>query len=113
MSIESWRGQGRPLIESVRAREVLDSRGNPTIAVAVATNFGAVEEAQVPSGASTGAHEVVELRDGDMRRYNGKGVLNAVRNVNEILGPALEGLDATAQREIDREMIELDGTSNK
>jgi enolase len=107
------RGGGRPLIESVHGREVLDSRGNPTIAVAVATSFGVVEEALVPSGASTGVHEAVELRDGDARRYNGKGVLNAVRNVNEILGPALEGLDATAQREIDREMIELDGTSNK
>jgi enolase len=111
--IESMRGGGRPLLESVHAREILDSRGNPTIAVSVATSFGAVEEAMVPSGASTGAHEAVELRDGDMRRYNGKGVLNAVRNVNDILGPALEGLDATAQREIDRQMNELDGTSNK
>src|SRR5579864_5591633 len=113
MALQSLRGGGRPLIEGVRAREILDSRGNPTIAVAVATSFGAVEEALVPSGASTGAHEAVELRDGDARRYNGKGVLNAVRNVNDILGPALEGLDATSQREIDRELIELDGTSNK
>jgi enolase len=113
MSIESLRGGGRPLIESVRAREVLDSRGNPTIAVAVATSFGAVEEAMVPSGASTGAHEAVEKRDGDPKRYNGKGVLKAVGAVNEILGPALEGLDATAQREIDRTLIELDGTPNK
>jgi enolase len=113
MSIESLRGSGRPLIESIRAREVLDSRGNPTVAVAVATSFGAVEEAMVPSGASTGAYEAVELRDGDKARFNGKGVLKAVRAVNETLGPALEGLDATAQREIDHQLIELDGTENK
>jgi enolase len=113
MSLESLRGSGRPLIESVRAREVLDSRGNPTVAVAVATSFGAVEEAMVPSGASTGAYEAVEKRDGDPKRFNGKGVLKAVAAVNEILGPAIEGLDATAQREIDNAMIELDGTPNK
>ena len=111
--IDSLRGGGRPLIEGVHAREVLDSRGNPTVAVAVATNFGAVEEALVPSGASTGANEAVELRDGDAKRYGGKGVLRAVASVNETLGPALEGLDATAQREIDERMIELDGTTNK
>ena len=113
MSLESLRGGGRPLIEGVLAREVLDSRGNPTVAVTVATTFGIVEEAIVPSGASTGAHEAVELRDGDPKRYNGKGVLKAVHAVNEILGPALEGLDATAQREVDQKMIELDGTANK
>jgi len=113
MSLESLRGGGRPFIESVRAREILDSRGNPTIAVSVATSFGAVEEAMVPSGASTGAYEAVEKRDGDKRRYNGKGVLKAVAAVNEILGPAVEGLDATSQREVDQAMIELDGTSNK
>jgi enolase len=113
MSLESLRGSGRPLIESVRAREILDSRGNPTIAVAVATSFGAVEEAMVPSGASTGAYEAVEKRDGDPKRFNGKGVLKAVAAVNEILGPAVEGLDATSQREIDNAMIELDGTPNK
>jgi enolase len=113
VSIESLRGGGRPLIESVRAREVLDSRGNPTVAVSVATSFGAVEEAMVPSGASTGAHEAVELRDGDPKRYGGKGVLKAVAGVNEIIGPAIEGMDATAQREIDRSLIELDGTPNK
>jgi len=113
VSIESLRGGGRPLIESVRGREVLDSRGNPTVAVAVATSFGAVEEALVPSGASTGAHEAVEKRDGDPKRYGGKGVLKAVAAVNEIIGPAIEGMDATAQREIDRAMIELDGTPNK
>src|SRR5580693_6579681 len=113
MSLESLRGNGRPLIESVRAREILDSRGNPTVAVAVATSFGAVEEAFVPSGASTGAHEAVELRDGDPKRYGGKGVRKAVTAVNETLGPALEGLDATGQRVVDMTMIELDGTPNK
>ena len=113
MSIESLRGGGRPLIEGVHAREVLDSRGNPTVAVSVATSFGAVEEALVPSGASTGANEAVELRDGDKARYNGKGVRKAVAAVNERLGPALEGLDATAQREIDERLIEIDGTPNK
>jgi enolase len=111
--IESLRGGGRPLIEHVHAREVLDSRGNPTVAVSVATSFGAVEEAMVPSGASTGAHEAVELRDDDPKRYGGKGVQKAVQSVNEMLGPALEGLDATAQREIDDKLIELDGTPNK
>jgi enolase 1/2/3 len=113
VSIESLRGSGRPLIESIRAREVLDSRGNPTVAVAVATSFGAVEEAMVPSGASTGAYEAVELRDGDAKRYGGKGVLNAVRAVNEVLAPALEGLDATSQREVDMTLIDLDGSENK
>ncbi len=113
MSIESLRGAGRPLIESIRAREVLDSRGNPTVAVAVATSFGAVEEAMVPSGASTGAYEAVEKRDGDPKRYGGKGVLSAVASVNEILAPAIEGMDATGQREIDATLIDLDGTPNK
>ena len=113
MSIESLRGGGRPLIEGVHAREVLDSRGNPTVAVSVATSFGSVEEAMVPSGASTGAHEAVELRDGDAKRYNGKGVRKAVASVNDVLGPTLEGLDATAQREIDRQLIAMDGTANK
>ncbi|MDQ6826965.1 MAG: phosphopyruvate hydratase [Candidatus Eremiobacteraeota bacterium] len=107
------RGSGRPLIEGVRAREVLDSRGNPTVAVSVATSFGALEEVAVPSGASTGAHEAVELRDGDLKRYNGKGVLKAVAAVNDVLGPAIEGLDATAQRELDSKLCELDGTPNK
>jgi enolase len=100
-------------IEGVHAREVLDSRGNPTVAVAVGTSAGVVEEALVPSGASTGANEAVELRDGDDRRYNGKGVRKAVQSVNEILGPAIRGLDATAQREIDEKLIELDGSPNK
>jgi enolase len=113
MMLESLRGGGRPLIEGVHAREVLDSRGNPTVAVSVATSFGSVEEAMVPSGASTGAHEAVELRDGDKSRYNGKGVLKAVAAVNDVLATAIEGLDATAQREIDQRLIELDGTPNK
>jgi enolase len=113
VSLESLRGGGRPLIEGVHAREVLDSRGNPTVAVTVATSFGAVEEAMVPSGASTGANEAVELRDGDAKRYNGKGVLKAVQAVNDVLGPALEGLDATAQRIVDTTLIDLDGTANK
>jgi len=111
--LEQLRGGGRPLIEGVHAREVLDSRGNPTVAVSVATSFGSVEEAMVPSGASTGAHEAVEIRDGDKTRYNGKGVLKAVAAVNDILSSALEGLDATAQREIDQKLIELDTTANK
>jgi enolase len=113
VSLESLRGGGNPLIEGVHAREILDSRGNPTLAVTVATSFGAVEEAMVPSGASTGASEAVELRDCDAKRYGGKGVLKAVAAVNEVLGPAIEGLDATAQREIDEKLIELDGTENK
>jgi enolase len=113
MSLDSLRGGGRPLIEGVHAREILDSRGNPSVAVTVATSFGAVEEAMVPSGASTGAHEAVELRDGDKSRYGGKGVLKAVAAVNDVLGPALEGLDATAQREIDAKLIEFDGSRNK
>jgi len=103
----------RPLIEGVRAREVLDSRGNPTVAVTVATTFGAAQEAMVPSGASTGAHEAVELRDGDAARYGGKGVLKAVAAVNDVIAPAIDGLDATAQREIDEKLIALDGTDNK
>ncbi len=111
--LESMRGGGRPLIEGVEAREVLDSRGNPTIAVSAATSFGAVEEAMVPSGASTGELEAVEKRDGDPKRYGGKGVRNAVLTVNDVLGPAIEGLDATSQREIDTRLIELDGTPNK
>jgi enolase len=113
VSLESLRGGGNPLIEGVHAREVLDSRGNPTVAVTVATSFGAVEEAMVPSGASTGANEAVESRDGDEKRYHGKGVLKAVRAVNDIIGPELEGLDATAQREIDAKLVDLDGTPNK
>ena len=113
MPLESLRGGGRPLIEGVYAREILDSRGNPTVAVSVATSFGALEEVMVPSGASTGANEAVELRDGDAKRYNGKGVQKAVSAVNDIIGPAIEGLDATSQREIDGRLLDLDGTANK
>jgi enolase len=113
VSLESLRAGGRPLIEGIHAREILDSRGNPTLAVSAATSFGAVEEAMVPSGASTGANEAVELRDGDASRFGGKGVLQAVSNVNDVLGPALEGLDVTAQREIDQKLVDLDGTPNK
>jgi enolase len=111
--IGSMRGGGPPIVEGVHAREVLDSRGNPTVAVSVATSYGMVEEALVPSGASTGAHEAVELRDGDPQRYGGKGVLKAVAAVNDLVGPAIEGFDATAQRELDRALIDLDGTPNK
>ncbi len=99
-------------IAAVRAREVLDSRGEPTVEVEVRLEDGTVGRAIVPSGASTGTHEALELRDGD-DRYGGKGVRRAVRNVEEIIAPELEGMDATAQAEIDRLMIELDGTDNK
>jgi enolase len=100
-------------IEDLIAREVLDSRGNPTVEVDVFCEGGAVGTALVPSGASTGAHEAVELRDGDADRYGGKGVLNAVRNVNETIRPQLIGADAIDQVGIDRLLIELDGTENK
>ncbi len=100
-------------IVDIYAREILDSRGNPTIEVEVDLESGIRGRAAVPSGASTGEHEAVELRDGDKNRYMGKGVLNAVRNVNEELGEELIGLDATDQTLIDTLMIELDGTPNK
>ena len=100
-------------IELVYAREVLDSRGNPTVEVEVVLESGALGRAIVPSGASTGAFEAVELRDGDKERYIGKGVLKAVDNVNEIIAPEVEGLDAFDQPGIDGLMIELDGTPNK
>jgi enolase len=101
------------LIEAVTALEVLDSRGNPTVEVEVSLSSGAVGRALVPSGASTGAHEAVELRDGDARRYGGKGVLQAVANVAESIGPELIGLDAADQRGIDDRLRDLDGTPNK
>ncbi len=97
----------------VEAREILDSRGNPTVEVEVELEDGTTGRAAVPSGASTGEHEAVELRDGDKARFLGKGVLKAVNNVNEIIGPELEGLDSLNQVDIDRTMIELDGTENK
>ncbi|SES69447.1 enolase [Salinibacillus kushneri] len=102
-----------PYITDVYAREVLDSRGNPTVEVEVYTESGAYGSALVPSGASTGEHEAVELRDGDKDRYLGKGVSNAVSNVNEIIAPELIGYDATRQVDIDELMIQLDGTDNK
>ena len=101
------------LIEEVAAREVLDSRGNPTVEVEIFLDGGAVGSAIVPSGASTGAHEAVELRDGDAARYGGKGVLNAVRNVNQTIRPELIGSDAVDQVSVDRMLIDLDGTPNK
>src|SRR5512136_1250483 len=100
-------------IEKVKALEILDSRGNPTVKVTVELANGVVESAGVPSGASTGENEAVELRDGDKKRYGGKGVLKAVENVNTLIAPKLEGLEATRQREIDLAMIDLDGTPNK
>ena len=102
-----------PIIEEVFAREILDSRGNPTVEVDVALISGAMGRAAVPSGASTGMHEAVELRDGDKKRYSGKGVLQAVENVNAIIAEELIGWDATAQAGIDEMLIELDGTPNK
>jgi enolase len=100
-------------IEMIHAREVLDSRGNPTVEAEVTLTSGAKGRAIVPSGASTGEHEAVELRDGDKSRYLGKGVLKAVHNVNEVIAPALLDMDASRQAEIDAKMIELDGTENK
>jgi enolase len=99
-------------IENVVAREVLDSRGNPTVEVEVQTTSG-FGRAIVPSGASTGEHEAVELRDGDKKRYLGKGVLGAVKNVEQTLGPAIQGMDALDQAAIDHVLIEADGTANK
>ncbi len=100
-------------IIDITAREILDSRGNPTVEADVRLSSGAVGRAAVPSGASTGEHEAVELRDGDAQRYGGKGVLEAVRNVNELIGPRLEGMDALDQMAVDYEMLDLDGTPNK
>jgi enolase len=100
-------------IEDVKARQILDSRGNPTVEVDIALEDGSVGRAAVPSGASTGIYEAVELRDGDKSRYLGKGVLKAVANVNDKIGPELIGLDAADQRGIDRLMLQMDGTDNK
>ena len=100
-------------IESVKALEVLDSRGNPTVQVEVVTEGGFSGVAMVPSGASTGSFEAVELRDGDKQRYLGKGVLKAVKNVNEVISEHLEGMNVYEQTKIDKMMIELDGTENK
>jgi enolase len=100
-------------IIDVTAREILDSRGNPTVEADVRLASGALGRAAVPSGASTGEHEAVELRDGDTERYGGKGVLQAVRNVNEVIGPRLEGMEAIDQMTVDFEMLDMDGTPNK
>ncbi|MBD3239815.1 MAG: phosphopyruvate hydratase, partial [Chitinivibrionales bacterium] len=100
-------------ITRIHAREIMDSRGNPTLEAEVTLDSGAIGRAAVPSGASTGEHEAVELRDGDKGRYLGKGVLKAVANVNETIAPKLVGMDAADQVTIDRTMIELDGTDNK
>jgi len=100
-------------IREVRAREILDSRGNPTVEVDIVLESGAAGRAAVPSGASTGEFEALELRDGDRNRYGGKGVLQAVGNVNTRIAPAVRGLEASDQRTVDRTMIELDGTPNK
>ncbi len=103
---------GRKIV-SVRALEILDSRGNPTVRVHVTLDNGITASASVPSGASTGENEALELRDGDKDRYGGKGVLKAVANVNEMIAPNLLGLDPSRQAEIDRLMIDLDGTPTK
>src|SRR5208337_1282611 len=100
-------------IAEIKAREILDSRGNPTIEVDVRLASGAMGRAAVPSGASTGVHEALELRDGDTRRYGGKGVLKAVGNVNTKIAAALKGFDATHQADLDARLIALDGTENK
>ena len=100
-------------ISYVHARQILDSRGNPTVEVDVVTDDGVLGRAAVPSGASTGVHEAVELRDGDKSKFLGKGVLNAVNNVNTVIADALTGYEVTDQNEIDKRLIELDGTPNK
>src|SRR5947199_8057975 len=100
-------------IESMHAREILDSRGNPTVEVEVILADGSVGRAAVPSGASTGAHEALELRDGDRARYGGKGVLKAVENVNDTIVDEIVKMDATDQLAIDQALIDLDGTPTK
>lgn len=100
-------------ITTLHAREILDSRGNPTVAVAVTLEDGTTAEAMVPSGASTGAHEALEMRDGDKARYDGKGVQNACKNVNTVIAEVVRGMDASDQRKLDAAMLTLDGTENK
>lgn len=100
-------------ITDIVARQILDSRGNPTIEVDVTTNDGHSGRAAVPSGASTGKHEAVELRDGDKKKYQGKGVLKAINNVNDTIAEELYGWDVTDQYGLDKLMIEIDGTPNK
>src|SRR3989304_737938 len=100
-------------IDSIHARQILDSRGNPTIEVDVRLEDGSLGRAAVPSGASTGVHEALELRDSDQAVYGGKGVFKALVNVNETIAQALKGADASQQRAIDERLLELDGTPNK
>jgi enolase len=100
-------------IKEVSAREILDSRGNPTVEAKVILSNGLTAKAAVPSGASTGIYEALELRDNNPKRYGGKGVLKAVRNVNEIIAPKIKGLDVTKQVIIDKMLLALDGTENK
>lgn len=100
-------------ITSVHAREILDSRGNPTVEVEVKLASGAIGQSAIPSGASTGTREAVELRDGEPKRFGGKGVARAVANVNEVIGPAVHGRDARDQKQLDRLLSDLDGTDNK
>src|SRR5579872_6065378 len=100
-------------IYNIEAREIIDSRGNPTVEVDVVLAGGAVGRAAVPSGASTGEHEALELRDGDAKRYGGKGVTKAVKNITDKILPALEGVDALDQLTVDRIMLDLDGTETK
>ena len=100
-------------ILQISGREILDSRGNPTIEAEVVLASGVVGTAAVPSGASTGENEAIELRDGDPKRYGGKGVLKAAQNINEIIAPAIVGMSCFEQRAIDEAMIKLDGTKNK
>ncbi len=100
-------------IKSIIGREILDSRGNPTVEVEVRLESGVMGRASVPSGASTGEHEALELRDKDSNRYGGKGVLKAVENVNKVIAPALTGWSVLEQRAIDKKMLELDGTPTK
>ena len=103
----------KPTIKTIKAREILDSRGYPTVEAGVELNSGIIARSAVPSGASTGEYEALELRDKDEKRYSGKGVLKAVNNVNEIIAPALLGVDALDQRRVDTRMLDADGTSNK
>src|SRR5713226_4155277 len=100
-------------IDHIHAREILDSRGNPTVEADVVLANGILGRAAVPSGASTGEKEAIELRDGDLERFGGKGVRQAVQNIQETIGPAVAGLDPLRQLDVDTAMLELDGTTNK
>lgn len=102
-----------PYIANIHARQILDSRGNPTVEVDIVTDEGAMGRAAVPSGASTGIHEAVELRDGDKKKYLGRGVLKAVKNVNDIIANELMGWDIADQTGLDNALVQLDGTANK